>query len=103
MSYSPKKTKVCPYLRKPCVEDECNHWVGYPAERMNELTGTKVIETVYMCNDLWETKIAFDAARFADQTGASIDSLRNHVAEGNATLGNLMFEVQHKRLVNDGR
>lgn len=97
MSSSQKKTKHCPRLRKPCIEDRCTDWIGYPAERFNELTGGKVIETVYMCNYIWATKIAFDAARFADQAGASLDSLRNHVAEGNASLGSLIY-TSRKRL-----
>jgi len=93
MSFSRKKIKQCPHLKKPCIEDGCTHWVGYPVEKMNELTGSKVTETLYMCNDLWGTKIAFDAARFADQAGASLDSLRNHVADGNATLNSLTFSA----------
>ena len=100
MSLSRKKTKLCPHLRKPCIEDECTHWVSYPAEKWNALTNSKVVEPVYMCNDLWATKIAFDAARFADQAGETLDSLRNHVAEGNATIGSLVYEA-NKRLSHD--
>ena len=100
MSSSRKKTKLCPRLRKPCIEDDCIDWVAYPAERVNELTGTKIVEPVYMCNEHWQTKIAFDNARMSDYTGAAVDSLRNQVAEGNATLGNLTFAAQ-RRLTND--
>ena len=100
MSSSQKKTKQCPHLKKPCIEDECTHWVGYPAEKLNGLTGMRVTEVVYMCNDLWETKIAFDAARFADQAGATLDSLRNHVADGNATLNGIAYSAK-KQLGRD--
>lgn len=55
------------------------HWTGYPAEKINPLTGARVTETIYMCDDLWNTKIAFDAAGFADKAGAALDSLRNEV------------------------
>ncbi len=104
MSACSKKTKKCRYtnFKKPCIQGDCEHWVGYPAERMNELTGGKVVETVYMCNDIWATKIAFDAARFADQAGASLDSLRNYVAEGNANIGALYFEAQQEKRLIDG-
>lgn len=57
------------------------HWTGYPVERVNELTKARVTETVYMCDDLWNTKIAFDAAKFADQAGASFDALRGETAK----------------------
>ena len=102
MSLPQKKTKKCRYtnFKKPCIQDECEHWVGYPTNRFNELTGGMVEEVKYMCADVWATKIAFDAARFADQAGASLDSLRNHVAEGNANMGALFFEAQQKRKIN---
>lgn len=81
-----KDTKFCPRIGKSCIQEECIDWVSYPAERLNELTGKKIVEPVFMCNAHWQTKIAFDAARFADEAGASIDDLRNHVARGNAQM-----------------
>lgn len=100
MSSQRKKPKRCPRMGKSCIEDECVFWVGYPAEKYNALSKTTVIETVYMCNDLWATKIAFDAARFADQAGASLDKLTNHVADGNAAIGSLVFEA-NRRLTDE--
>lgn len=100
MSSSRKKTKLCPHLRKPCVEDECAHWKGYPLDKPNEMTRTVVTEIVYMCNDHWIGKMLFDIAGFTDYTGKATNQLRNQVSEGNATLGGLVYEAK-KRLVTD--
>ena len=97
MSSPQKKTKLCPHFRKPCIEGDCTYWVGFPVDTINELTGTKVTETRYNCNDLWATKIAFDWVKFADQAGASLDKLTNQVADGNAQIGGMIFE-QNRRL-----
>ncbi len=99
MSSSRKKTKRCPRIGKPCIEKGCTHWRSYPITRMNELTGSRVTEMHYMCNDHWMTKMLFDMLQHTDYTGKALNQVRNQVAEGNATMGGLVYAA-NKRLNN---
>ena len=99
MSSRRAKPKLCPYFRKPCIEDGCEHWKGFPMDRVNDM-GVKVTETQYMCNDHWMSKMLYDIAGFTDYTGRATNQVRNHIAEGNAALGGLVYAA-NKRLKND--
>ena len=74
--------------------------MGYPATRKDEETGVDITERVYMCSDLWDTRFAYENAKFLNQNRAALESLRNHVSEGNAAIGSLVFEA-NKRLSHD--
>jgi hypothetical protein len=72
------KKKMCPFMRKPCIESDCTLWI---LVRGKDPQSNKEIDD-YGCAIAWMPVLQIENAQQTRQAGAAVESLRNVVDRG---------------------
>lgn len=89
-------TKICPLLKKPCIEHQCEwfvHLVG-----MNPQTGQPTDE--WGCSIKWLPVLLVENSQQQRQTAASVDKVANQVQRSRSEFLGALPEEARGRLIS---
>lgn len=89
--------KLCPLLRKPCIQDRCEFWVHLMG--MNPQTGQPMDE--WSCTFRWLPVLLVENSNQQRQTAASVDKTANQIARSRAEFIAALPEEAKQRLVQE--
>jgi hypothetical protein len=88
------KDKICPLLKKPCIEHQCAWYIQlrgtHPqtGEPMDQFDCTMVMQPLLMIENSQQQR----------QTGAAVESFRNEMVKANESSQDLLMATKHKLL-----
>lgn len=71
-----KKEKICPLLKKPCIEHDCLWYIKIRG--VNPQTGQDIDE--YGCTMAWMPVLTIENSQQQRSTGAAVESFRNEMS-----------------------
>lgn len=84
--------KLCPLLKKPCIEHQCKFWVHLLGQNPQS---AGVINN-WDCSIAWLPILLIEGAQQTRQAGAAIESFRNEMVRGNQQTQMLLGEATTK-------
>lgn len=86
-----RKEKLCPLLRKPCLESGCTFWIYIRGQHPQ--TGQPVDQPD--CAIRWQPILLIENSAQQRATGAAIESFRNEMVQANESSQRLLAETAH--------
>jgi hypothetical protein len=93
MFKSEKAKKICPLLKKPCIEHECAWYVqvrGYHPQ-----SGDPVDH--WDCSIVWQPILMIENSQQQRQTGAAVESFRNEMVKANEQSQQILIEAARQQ------
>lgn len=84
-----KGAKLCPLLKKPCIEHECAWYMQVRGSHPQ--TGQPVDE--YGCAQVWQPILTIENSQQQRQTAAAVESFRNEMVKGNDKTAALLLSA----------
>lgn len=91
------KGKLCPLLKKPCIEHDCAWYMQVRGSHPQ--TGQPVDE--YGCAQVWQPILTIENSQQQRQTGAAVESFRNEMVEGNKQTARILLNAQALTLTHN--
>jgi len=88
------KPKLCPMLRKPCIEDDCMFWVHIRGTHPQ--TGEPVDECD--CATVWQPLLLIENSQQQRATAAAVESFRNEMVKANNNSQQLLAQASTQPL-----
>ena len=77
MLKKPKMEKLCPLLKKSCIEHNCKFWVHLLGQ--NPQTAKAIDQ--WDCTLVWIPILLIEGAQQGRQAGAAVESMRNEIVK----------------------
>lgn len=91
--------KLCPLLKKPCVEHDCTFWTHITG--MHPQTGANV--DCWDCTLKWIPIMLVEQTRMTRTVAASVDSARNEIVERQEVLNAAVSDAREASRLNHER
>ena len=85
------KEKICPMLKKPCIEHECMWFIQLRGTHPQ--TGEPLDE--WDCTMVMQPLLLIENSQQQRQTGAAVESFRNEMVKANESSMQLLAATQH--------
>ena len=87
--------KLCPMLKKPCIEQECMWFVQIRGTHPQ--TGEPVDE--WDCALVWQPLLLIENSSQQRATGAAVESFRNEMVKANEQSQRLLLTAAQQQLI----
>jgi len=84
-----KQAKLCPLIKKPCIEHECMWYLN--VRGTHPQTGQEV--DGWDCSMIWQPVLMIENSAQQRSTGAAVESFRNEMVKANETSTQLLLET----------
>ena len=91
------KEKVCPLLRKPCIEHQCAWFIQLRGTHPQ--TGEPM--DAYDCSMVMQPLLMIENSQQQRQTGAAVESFRNEMVKANEASVRVLEAAGQRRLLGD--
>lgn len=90
--------KICPLLRKPCVQHECAWYIHIRGTHPQ--TGAEVDQ--FDCSMVMQPLLLIENSQQQRQTGAAVESFRNEMVKANQVSQQILLAAAKPQLLTGG-